>query len=281
MIFPFHDDNPTGRFPAVTVGVIVLNVLVFLRFLSLPPKERHLRYYSLGFVPARVVQLVDNRLIAVDPALVPQTSRVRVRTLVADYEVLRPAPAAQVWSSLLTCMFLHGGWLHLIGNMWFLWIFGNNVEDRLGHLPFLVFYLGGGLLASMCHWLINPLSTLPVIGASGAVSATLGAYAITWPWARVRSLVFLFLFVTVIDMPAMLVLGVWFLAQLGGALGNTQMELSGGVAWWAHVGGFVAGMILMPWLSPRRPNYDAEDDALVNTLPPPGNSFDEEDLFRF
>jgi len=278
MIFPFHDDNPTRRPPVVTVALIALNVLIFLRMAMLPAGEQHRRYYALGFVPARLVQLFQPRLIAVDPQLVPPQFRVRVRTVWADHEVLRPMPAVYVLSSLLTCMFLHGGLAHLLGNMWFLWIFGNNVEDRLGHVPFLLFYLGGGVFASLCHWATNPLSTLPVIGASGAVSTILGAYAITWPAARVRSLVFLFIFITIIDVPAMIVLGVWFFAQLAGALGSSPINLGGGVAWWAHVGGFLAGLLLMPFLSPQHPApVGAEDD--LTPVPPEDELFGDENHF--
>jgi membrane associated rhomboid family serine protease len=162
--------------------------------------------------------------------------------------VLRPDPG-EILLSLLTCMFMHGGWLHLIGNMWFLWLFGNNVEDRLGHVSYLIFYLVGGFIGSFAHWAINPESTSAVIGASGAVAAVLGAYAITWPWARVHTLIFIIIFIDVIDVPALGVLGLWFLLQLIEAHGQLGLNVSGGVAWWAHVGGFVAGMVLMPLLS--------------------------------
>ncbi len=161
---------------------------------------------------------------------------------------LKPEPR-QIWASLLTCMFLHGGWWHLLGNMWFLWIFGDNVEDRLGPLLYLVLYLLGGVIASLSHWVVSPNSTLPVIGASGAVAAVLGAYAITWPGARVRTLVFLVIFVTIIDVPALVVLGAWFVGQLVAGHQALYHAGTGGVAWWAHVGGFVAGMVLMPTFS--------------------------------
>jgi membrane associated rhomboid family serine protease len=153
-------------------------------------------------------------------------------------------------------MFLHGGWMHLLSNMWFLWLFGNNVEDRLGHVVYLVFYLLGGLAALFCHWLTDPASAVPVIGASGAVAAVLGAYAITFPFARIRTLVFLLVFVTIVDLPALLVLGVWFLGQLLEARASLNLEVDGGVAFMAHVGGFVAGLILMPLLGGTRPPED-------------------------
>jgi membrane associated rhomboid family serine protease len=140
-------------------------------------------------------------------------------------------------------MFLHGSLLHLLGNLWFLYLFGNNVEDRLGPGRFLFLYLLGGVSASLSHWLADPGSQVPVIGASGAVAAILGAYTVTWPWARVYTLVFLFIFVTVIEVPALLVNGIWFLGQI--FAGEQARGGSGGVAWWAHVGGFLTGAALM------------------------------------
>jgi len=218
--------------------------------------------YRRGFVPARISQLTDPKPITVPVDRVvwnPHFGRPQV-----DRKFLRlPPNRREIIASLLTCMFLHGGWMHLLGNMWFLWIFGNNVEDRLGPLPFLFIYLFGGILASGSHWMVEPGSMIPVIGASGAIATILGAYAVTWPWARVRTLVFLFIFVTIIDLPALLVLGVWFVGQLlaGGS------GAGGNVAWWAHIGGFVAGMIMMPLASsllgvgppPKLPGEPIED----------------------
>jgi membrane associated rhomboid family serine protease len=248
MLFPFHDDNPTERTPVVTVALIVVNVGSFLWVWSLPPAKQQAVAYRYGFVPRWLKQLDDPQPIevVVDQKLVwhPRFGG----KLIEETLSLTTKPS-YVLLSLLTCMFLHGGWIHLIGNMWFLWIFGNNVEDRLGPVPFLLVYLLGGLLASGCHWLTGPNSGTPVIGASGAVSAVLGAYAITWPWARVHTLVFLFVFITFIDLPALLVLGIWFLGQLLEGTRALNLPITGGVAWWAHVGGFVAGMVLMPLFS--------------------------------
>ena len=176
-----------------------------------------------------------------------------------ESEGITEAWALRGWGlkGLLGYMWLHGGFFHLLGNMWFLWIFGNNVEDRLGGGLYLTIYLLGGVLASGCHWMFQQGSPVPVIGASGAVAAILGAYAVTWPWARVHTLVFLFFFVTIIDLPALLVLGVWFIGQLLSGLGQGQGEAAG-VAWWAHIGGFLAGMLLMPllesWAKPEQPS---------------------------
>jgi membrane associated rhomboid family serine protease len=252
MLFPFRDDNPTTRSAVVTYSLVAINVVAFLWLSRLPEAQQVAAVYQWGFVPARIGQLVHGRPIRFTVPEVVQgpwgMAFQRDRTL-----VLRPNPR-QTLLSLVTAMFLHGGWMHLIGNMWFLAVFGNNVEDRLGHLPFLAFYLVGGLAASACQWAGHPAGVAPMIGASGAVAAVLGAYAITWPWARVHTLVFLVIFITVLDFPALLVLGVWFVSQLlnatqGGGIGAN-------VAWWAHVGGFLAGMLLMPPLNavfaPRR-----------------------------
>jgi membrane associated rhomboid family serine protease len=168
-------------------------------------------------------------------------------------------PFSAVALPFLTSMFLHGGWLHLIGNMWYLWIFGDNIEDRIGHFSYLIFYLLCGLGAGIAHTTLNYDSTAPSIGASGAIAGVLGAYLVSYPFARVLTLVPIFVFLQVIEIPALIVLGFWFLVQflygataLASATGN-----SGGVAWWAHVGGFIVGMILVS-LFPRkdRPKYD-------------------------
>ena len=235
MFLPLHDDNPTVRTPVATYLLIAVNVACLIwtnhRMSEVQQVET---FYRLGFVPARIAALPNG-------IQVPLDERGRMLNL--------PPDAGQIGLTLVTCMFLHGGWLHLLGNMWFLWLFGNNVEDRLGPVLFLLLYFLGGLLASGCHWLHSPLSPMPVVGASGAVAAVLGAYAVTWPWARVHTLVILIVFFTVIDLPALLVLGVWFAVQLLSGTLEMQRGLVGGVAWWAHVGGFLAGAVLMPLFS--------------------------------
>jgi len=251
MFLPFHDDNPTRRTPGVTYALVAANVVAFLWFVQLSPSQRQNVTLHRGFIPARITGLPAGQPVVPDAA-VRQDQFGRWwrpdrfgRWLPSNPPVQLPADQTEILLSLLTCMFLHAGWVHLLGNMWFLWLFGNNVEDRLGHVVFLLFYLVGGLLGSAAHWLIGPASTVPVIGASGAVAAGLGAYAITWPWARVHTLVFLVIFITVIDLPALGVLGVWFLLQLMQAQAQLGMRDVGGVASWAHVGGFVAGMAMM------------------------------------
>ncbi|HBO42761.1 MAG TPA: rhomboid family intramembrane serine protease [Planctomycetaceae bacterium] len=256
MFLPFHADTPTARVAWVNYALIAANGIVFVWLLQLTPQQYQSVTLHHGFIPARIGQLVDPRVITIfqdEPARLPdgrfvvdqQKRQIFVRRKIADL----PPDRGAIVLSLLTCMFLHGGLWHVLSNMWFLWIFGNHVEGRLSHVPYLLFYLVGGLSGSACHWLIDPSSTTPVIGASGAVAAVLGGYAITWPWARVHTVVWLVVFITVIDVPALGVLGVWFLIQLIQAHGQLGLNVAGGVAWWAHVGGFVAGMVLMPALS--------------------------------
>ena len=215
--------------------------------IRLPGPEQAVAPFQYGFVPARIRQLQNDQPLVIDLNAMAQK---RHLPLVggAPAEIRIEAQPLSILLSLLTCMFLHGGWLHLIGNMWFLWIFGDNVEDRLGHVWYLLFYLAGGLLASTCHWLTDPDSVTPVIGASGAVATILGAYAVTWPTAKVRTLVFLGIFITTVDLPSLAFLGLWFVMQLVEAGMARGVGVGGGVAWWAHVGGFLAGVVLMPLL---------------------------------
>jgi len=247
MFIPFHDNNPIRRTPVMTYALVAINVLVFLWMSRLPEMRQQMLAYEHGFVPARILQLGQPH-----PIFVPIHVAVFDPLWGAHMEerALELAPdSRQIWLSLLTCMFMHGSWMHLLGNMWFLWLFGNNVEDRLGPIGYLFLYLVGGLIASAAHWRVDPTSITPIIGASGAIAAVLGAYAVTWPWARVSTLVFLVIFVTIIDVPALVVLGVWFVAQVMAGQQSLHAAGSGGVAWWAHVGGFLAGMVLMPVLS--------------------------------
>lgn len=243
-MFPLYDNNPTNRTPLVTYALIAVNLLVFLWMSRLPELPQQLMVYQHGFVPARVVQLSQPHpiLVPIDVVAVNPWGQRHV-----EHKAIELAPVSgQIWLSLLTCMFLHGSWTHLLGNMWFLWLFGNNVEDRLGAFWYVALYLVGGLIGSGAHWAVDPNSTTPVIGASGAIATVLGAYAITWPWARVSCLVFLFIFITIVDIPALVVLGAWFVIQV---LESGRHVATANVAWWAHIGGFLAGMVLMPLLS--------------------------------
>lgn len=251
MLFPFSDNVPSRRTPVVTYAIIALNFIMLLLLLRLPEDRRQEAVLSSGFVPARISQLVHPRPIVVDfDRLVAQKHLDQVMVVREQY-VLEP-DRYQILLSLFTTMFLHSGWMHLLSNMWFLWIFGDNVEDRLGHVTYFFFYLLGGLMATACHWWNDPASTIPVVGASGAVAAVLGAYFITWPTARVRSLLVLFVFITIVDLPALVVLGIWFLGQVLNAM-RVDLDVSGGVAWWAHIGGFLAGMLLMFLLHEKQP----------------------------
>jgi membrane associated rhomboid family serine protease len=256
-MFPLSDHNPSSTTPYVTCLLIAINSLVMLWLATLGPLERQEAAIEHGFIPVRVSQLVDPRPIEVQvimelPAAIGQMPGQQVVK-----KIDLPASPPQILASVLTTMFMHGGWMHLLGNMWFLWIFGNNIEDRLGHFLYFGFYLVGGLLATMCHWAYDPMSTTPVVGASGAVAAILGAYAVTFPKAMVSTVIF-FGIITVVQIPALVWLGLWLLGQLAEAFFNRDL----GVAVWAHIGGFAAGAFLMPILS--------------FGSPPPGSNWQEE-----
>ena len=248
MIFPFRDDVPSQRTPLVTYAIIALNVVSLLWVSQLGSLDRQLLAVHYGFVPARLSQLTNPQPVVVDIQRLAQLPHLPGPVAVRQPVQLDPV-RSQILASLLTALFLHAGWLHLLGNMWFLWIFGDNVEDRLGHVAFACLYLGGGVVASLCHGWMTADPLVPVIGASGAVAAVLGAYAITWPLARIHSIVVLVIFVTIIELPALVVLGFWFLTQLLEAGNALNQGVDGGVAWWAHVGGFVFGVVWMQVLS--------------------------------
>ena len=215
-MIPLHDDNPTHSFPVLTVGLIAICVLVFLWQITLPPQVAQEAIYSFGMIPA--VLFGEARLPA-ELASVPATL------------------------SVLTSMFMHGGWMHLIGNMLYLWIFGNNIEDSMGHVRFILFYVLCGVAAALTQAFQDPGSTIPMIGASGAIGGVLGAYAMLFPRAHVLVLVPVGFFLTTVRIPALLVLGFWFVLQfIQDAMAPAGQ---GGVAHWAHIGGFVAGVILI------------------------------------
>jgi membrane associated rhomboid family serine protease len=226
----------------------------------LPPQDAEILTIERAFVPARVEQLWNpNKIVPVRLHFAPQPL-----PHLEPVHLLFPV-RSQVVATFFSTMFLHGGWMHLIGNMWFLWLFGNNIEDRLGHVLFIVLYVVGGVVASLAHWAMIPAEAMntPVIGASGAVAAVMGAYIVTFPRAWIRSVLILIVFPIVVELPAMVVLGVWFGGQLLDAIAGAHV-LTGGVAWWAHVGGFLIGMALMPLLRAITPrdepprNYESE-----------------------
>lgn len=223
MFLPLKDINPTTRTPVVTIALIAVNVLVFLYELSLG-RDLGVFIAAYGAVPYEITHATD---------------------LVGRYQgspvVQAPGPPF-VWLTLITSMFLHGGVMHIAGNMLYLWIFGNNIEDLLGPVKFLLFYIGGGLVAAFAHILSAPDSPVPTVGASGAVSAVLGAYLVAYPRARVICLVFLVFFVQLVAVPAMVVLLFWFVIQALRGLASLGIEHASGVAWFAHIGGFAAGV---------------------------------------
>lgn len=214
-MLPLKDDIPSYKKPIVTPLLIGINVLVFLYQFSLGPGVEGfvLKY---GAIPYHVTHLGK----------------------VAHYATF-PVPL-----TLFTAMFLHGGFLHLLGNMLYLWIFGDNVEDRLGRFKFILLYLISGLVASLSHILTSPNSSVPMIGASGAIAGVLGAYMVAFPYARVLTMVFFGFFVRIIRIPAFFVLGFWFILQLIYALPSLGAQNVGGVAFFAHIGGFLSGILL-------------------------------------
>jgi membrane associated rhomboid family serine protease len=234
-VFPLHDDNPRLSWPIVTALLIALNVLSWA-FLQGFGTERALagslcRY---GLIPADLLGVAAPGLqIPLGPTLV----------CVIDGQ--------SGWLSLLSSMFMHGGWMHIIGNMWFLWVFGDNVEDLMGPFRYLAFYLLCGLAAAAAQVLSDPGSVIPMVGASGAIGGVMGAYARLHPHARVQALLVLGIYFTRIWVPAWVMLGYWFLLQLMGALPALESR-TGGVAFWAHIGGFVAGLGLSFVLVDRR-----------------------------
>ncbi|MGD0201377.1 MAG: rhomboid family intramembrane serine protease [Bryobacteraceae bacterium] len=214
-MIPLRDTERSESPPIVTSLIIVANAIAFFYELSLDPWSRNHLIATFGVVPEHFSYL-----------------------------------------SLLTSMFLHGGWMHVIGNMWFLWIFGDNVEDILGHVRYLLFYLLCGVAAGLAHIAANAGSHLPAIGASGAIAGVMGAYLVKYPHARILTLVPVFVFLTTFELPAAVVLVYWFVLQIFSGLGSvvySQISQQG-VAWFAHVGGFLAGVVLI-WILPTRPRY--------------------------
>lgn len=243
MLFPLYVLNPRLRFPVVTLLIIAANFGCMLWETQLREVDQAVLAAQYGFVPARLTLLNTQKMVPVP------VQTIRVFGMPGP-QLVKPVSTepGDVYLTFFTMMFLHGGWMHLLMNMWMLWLFGPNIEDRLGHLVFPMFYVLGGVVAMLAFWASDPLGRMPVIGASGAVAAVLGAYAVSFPTAKVRTLIFL-IFVLILDMPALVLLGIWFFLQVvSGMLGLWGIAMEP-VAFWAHVGGFVAGMILMPLLS--------------------------------
>jgi membrane associated rhomboid family serine protease len=242
-VFPIRDDNPQFSTPVVTLGIIGVNALTWALVQGLGTEPQLVESVcELGLVPGELLQRVA------PGTLVPMGGGVACVT-----------EGTQHWHTVVTSMFLHGGWLHLLGNMWFLWIFGDNVEDSMGHVRFAFFYLICGLVAAGLQIASQPSSTLPMVGASGAIGGVMGAYVMLYPRVRVHLLVILGFYVTTIVVPAVFMLGYWFLLQLLQGAISLGHE-GGGVAFWAHVGGFAAGAGLIflfrkEHLVRRHPHY--------------------------
>ncbi len=215
-MIPLRDTNPRYTFPVVNYALITMNVLVFLFQISLGRNFESF-IYAFGLVPSRLTEQIQYY----------------------DFGL-------RTFFPILSSMFMHGGWMHLIGNMLFLYIFGDNVEDRLGHLKYMIFYILSGVGAAMSQYLINPASEIPMVGASGAIAGVLGAYIFMFPRAKILTLVPIFYFIQFVELPAFVFLGIWFFMQfLSGMLMLGIGSDAGGVAWWAHIGGFVSGTFLL------------------------------------
>ncbi|WP_176231731.1 rhomboid family intramembrane serine protease [Candidatus Hakubella thermalkaliphila] len=234
---PLRDTTPSRSFPIVNITLIGINILVFI--------------YQLTLAKHALLQLVQAF------GVVPQHYLSALRGISTEFFL--DIGSIHLLLPLVSSMFLHGGWLHILGNMLYLWIFGDNVEDSMGHFRYLLFYLLSGTIAGLAHILTNPTSTVPTIGASGAIAGVLGAYFILFPRARVITLVPFGFFLHIIQLPALIFLGFWFVLQfLYGAFALTAVgRAAGGIAWWAHIGGFVAGMVLIFLFQKkrRRPRY--------------------------
>jgi membrane associated rhomboid family serine protease len=217
-VIPIHDRNPRHSTPFITILLIAANALLFFYELSLGQRIEGF-LMSAAFVPARLW----------------------------DGGAFTATEVPEALSSALLSMFLHGGWGHFLGNMLFLWVFGDNVEDRLGHFRYLLFYVLAGYAATFAHAWFSPLSAVPAIGASGAISGVLGAYLFLHPRARIVTVVWFLFFIRFIEIPALVYLPIWFLLQVFSGVSSLRVEdaAAGGVAWWAHIGGFIAGPLLL------------------------------------
>lgn len=218
-MLPLKDDNPTQRLPVFTIALIVVNCLIHFYQMSLPFKEAQLFVYQYGLIPVEMTHLRD----------------------------MTPDIPFPIIFSPFSSMFLHGDLVHLGGNMLYLWIFGNNIEDALGHIRFIIFYFLSGLAAVALFILFSPDGTVPLVGASGAIAGILGAYMVAFPRARVLTLIWIIFIIRLVWLPAVFILGYWFILQLFMAFSSVGMQEGGGVAWFAHVGGFIFG-----WLYIRR-----------------------------
>ncbi|EDX77609.1 peptidase, S54 (rhomboid) family [Coleofasciculus chthonoplastes PCC 7420] len=223
-MFPISDDNPTRITPYVTYALIAANIAVFIHQLLLTPPQLNAFFHLYAVVP---------------------------KELSASFEGIPVNQPVPEWFTLISSQFLHGGFLHIGGNMLFLWIFGNNIEERLGHIKYFIFYIACGILAALSQWFFSMESGIPSLGASGAIAGVMGAYILRFPRAQINTLIFLGYFVTTIRLPAVLYLGLWFVQQAFSSVASVSVQTdvgteTGGIAYWAHAGGFVFGAILGP-----------------------------------
>jgi membrane associated rhomboid family serine protease len=263
-MIPIRDSVPSRTFPVVNFLMIGLCTLVFVAQLREEHGQAQLveRY---GMIPVRVLHPDQ-------PVMVRDVKPLRTWWGVELHEVARPALPSAVppWLTALTCIFLHGGWMHFLGNMWFLYIFGDNVEDLMGHLGYLVFYLAAGVAASLTHLITNADSTMPTIGASGAIAGVMGAYFCLYPKATVLAVIPIIFFIEMVVLPAPIFLGLWFVLQFFQGIASVTATEAGGVAWWAHIGGFAAGylaaLILGQWhvLRPKVETVRPEMDHITH-----------------
>jgi membrane associated rhomboid family serine protease len=217
-MIPLKDDIPRATFPFITIAIILINIIVFVYQLSIGDWGERLFIVRAGAIPYEISHLRD----------------------------LHPPNLVPIPFTIFTALFIHGGIAHLAGNMIYLWIFGDNIEDKLGHLRFLLFYLIAGMIATLAHVLLAPASHTPMIGASGAIAGILGAYLILFPRATVSTLIFLFIFIDIVKIPALVFLVLWFAFQL------MSSGHGGNIAWYAHIGGFIAGVILIKLFMRRK-----------------------------
>jgi hypothetical protein len=247
-VIPLRDNIATSRPPLVNHLLILLTICAFVLQVSDPEDTLTLRF---SLIPARLQN--PDLTIAFE-----STREVRTASGVQEIRTQQEIPPSTIpaWLTAASSIFLHGSLMHLLGNLWFLWIFGDNVEDRLGRITYLVFYLAGGTLAGFCHAAVDPSSTVPTLGASGAVAAVMGAYLCFFPHANVITLVPLIIFLHLMVVPAPVFLGFWFLMQLLLGTFTVGVAEATSVAWWAHIGGFLVGFIfalLFRWIVPNAP----------------------------
>ena len=237
-MIPLRDSIESRTTPVVNRVIIGICSLAFL--IQLAAGERgNTIVEQFGLVPARLTDPDSSPVIRQNVTV--RTNR-GIEQAVVVHE-LAP-PVIPTWLTFITCMFLHGGWMHFLGNMWFLYVFGDNVEDRLGHVGFLLLYLGTGVVAGIAHYAADSMSAVPTIGASGAIAGVMGAYAWFYPHARVQAVLPLFVIMPIFVLPAPVFLGIWFVIQTFSGISASASGEAGGVAWWAHIGGFVAGAIV-------------------------------------